>query len=54
MKDKWKSHLLQPTQQQVFYKVHQEFVGNFDLSSLLLEESMKAMFVYQALTGSHH
>ena len=30
MKDKWKSQLSQPSEDWIFYKVHQEFVGNFD------------------------
>lgn len=33
MKDKWKSQFSQPAEEPIFYKVHQEFVGNFDPSS---------------------
>lgn len=33
MKDKWKSQLSQPAEEPLFYKVHQEFVGNFGPTS---------------------
>lgn len=52
MRDRWKSHLPHAAEVPLFYKVHQEFVGNFDLSSFSSRGAREAP-VYAAGSGNN-